>query len=70
MNSHGGHLQPELIIVEFLDDDNRPVAEGEAGEVTITTLGVKGCPCYASRQATSVTTIHRPLRLADETPSD
>ena len=41
---HGGHLQPELIIVEFLDDDNRPVAEGEAGEVTITTLGVKGMP--------------------------
>ena len=41
---HGGHLQPELIIVEFLDDNNRPVAEGEAGEVTITTLGVEGMP--------------------------
>ena len=41
---HGGHLQPELIIVEFLDDNNRPVEEGEAGEVTITTLGVKGMP--------------------------
>ncbi|HJD75794.1 MAG TPA: AMP-binding protein [Bacteroides reticulotermitis] len=40
----GGHLQPELIIVEFLDDNNCPVAEGEAGEVTITTLGVKGMP--------------------------
>ncbi|MDR0892950.1 MAG: AMP-binding protein [Mediterranea sp.] len=40
----GGHLQPELIIVEFLDDHNRPVPEGEAGEVTITTLGVEGMP--------------------------
>lgn len=40
----GGHLQPELIIVEFLDDNNQPVKEGEAGEVTITTLGVKGMP--------------------------
>ena len=40
----GGHLQPELIIVEFLDDKNQPVAEGEAGEVTITTLGVRGMP--------------------------
>lgn len=40
----GGHHQPELIIVEFLDDENRPVAEGEAGEVTITTLGVRGMP--------------------------
>lgn len=40
----GGHLQPELIIIEFLDDNNQPVAEGEPGEVTITTLGVKGMP--------------------------
>ncbi len=40
----GGHHQPELIIVEFLDDENQPVAEGEAGEVTITTLGVRGMP--------------------------
>lgn len=41
---HGGHIQPELIIVEFLDDNNQPVAEGTPGEVTITTLGVKGMP--------------------------
>lgn len=40
----GGHLQPELIIVEFLDDNNIPVKEGVAGEVTITTLGVEGMP--------------------------
>lgn len=40
----GGHLQPELIIVEFLDDNNQPVAEGEPGEVTITNLGVEGMP--------------------------
>ncbi|RLD37145.1 MAG: phenylacetate--CoA ligase family protein [Bacteroidetes bacterium] len=40
----GGHQHPELIIVEFLDDDNQPVSEGEAGEVTVTTLGVEGMP--------------------------
>lgn len=40
----GGHLQPELIIVEFLDDNDQPVKEGESGEVTITTLGVEGMP--------------------------
>jgi phenylacetate-CoA ligase len=40
----GGHLQPELIIVELLDDNDRPVAKGSAGEVTITTLGVEGMP--------------------------
>jgi len=41
---NGGHHQPELIIVEFLDDQNRPVREDEPGEVTITTLGVRGMP--------------------------
>lgn len=40
----GGHQHPELIIVEFLDDNNRPVAENEAGEVTVTTIGVEGMP--------------------------
>ena len=40
----GGHHHPELIIVEFLDDDNLSVADDETGEVTITTLGVEGMP--------------------------
>lgn len=40
----GGHHHPELIIVEFLDDNDKPVKAGEAGEVTITTLGVEGMP--------------------------
>jgi phenylacetate-CoA ligase len=40
----GGHHHPELIIVEFLDDNNKPVKEGEAGEVTVTPLGVEGMP--------------------------
>lgn len=40
----GGHHHPELVIVEFLDENDHPVKEGEAGEVTITTLGVEGMP--------------------------
>lgn len=40
----GGHHHPELIIVEFLDDNDQPVPENEAGEVTVTTLGVEGMP--------------------------
>ncbi|HQY10797.1 MAG TPA: AMP-binding protein [Ferruginibacter sp.] len=40
----GGHLQPDLLIVELLDEMNKPVAAGEPGEVTITTLGVEGMP--------------------------
>ncbi len=40
----GGHLQPDLVIVELLNEMNKPVAAGEPGEVTITTLGVEGMP--------------------------
>ena len=40
----GGHHQPELLILELLDENNRQVAPGQPGEVTITTLGVEGMP--------------------------
>ena len=40
----GGHLQPDLLIVELLDETNKAVAPGVPGEVTITTLGVEGMP--------------------------
>ena len=40
----GGHHQPGLLIAELLDEAGRPVGAGEAGEVTITTLGVEGMP--------------------------
>ncbi|MEO6732510.1 MAG: AMP-binding protein [Ferruginibacter sp.] len=40
----GGHHQPELLIVELLDESDHPVPPGQPGEVTITTLGVEGMP--------------------------
>lgn len=40
----GGHLQPDLLIVELLDENNQPVKPGTPGEVTITTLGIEGMP--------------------------
>ncbi len=40
----GGHHHPEMIIVEFLDEEEKPVPAGTPGEVTITTLGVEGMP--------------------------
>ena len=40
----GGHLNPELLILELLDENDRRVRPGEEGEVTVTTLGVEGMP--------------------------
>lgn len=40
----GGHLHPELIYIEILDDNNQVVPAGQAGELTITTFGITGMP--------------------------
>lgn len=40
----GGHVHPELIIVEIIGEDNKPVPDGECGEIVITTLGVEAMP--------------------------
>ena len=45
----GGHVHPELIIVEIIGEDNRPVPDGEVGEVVITTLGVEAMPLLRFR---------------------
>ena len=45
----GGHVHPELIIVEIIGDDNTPVPDGVYGEIVITTLGVEGMPLLRFR---------------------
>lgn len=47
--SCGGHVHPELIIVEIIGEDNMPVPDGEYGEVVVTTLGVEGMPLLRFR---------------------
>jgi phenylacetate-CoA ligase len=56
-HGHGGHHHPELIITELLDNDGKPVAEGEPGELTITTLGVEAMPLLRFRTG-DVCTFH------------
>jgi len=40
----GGHLNPDLLILEVVDDGGKAVLNGELGEVVVTTLGVEGMP--------------------------
>jgi phenylacetate-CoA ligase len=40
----GGHHHPELIVCEVVDSQGNTVADGETGELIITTLGVEGMP--------------------------
>jgi phenylacetate-CoA ligase len=45
----GGHLQPDLIYAEVLDEQNQPVAHGEQGEIVISTFGVEAMPLLRYR---------------------
>ncbi len=47
--SMGGHVHPELIIVEIIGEDDLPVKDGEVGEIVVTTLGVEGMPLLRFR---------------------
>lgn len=54
----GGHHHPELIIVEVLDENNNPVKEGQAGELTFTTLGIEAMPLLRFKTG-DVVQLHR-----------
>lgn len=45
----GGHMRPELIYVEILDEEGQKVPDGELGEVVVTPLGVTGMPLLRFR---------------------
>lgn len=49
VHGRGGHLHPELIYAEILDNNGMAVASGDIGEVTVTTLGVEGMPLLRYR---------------------
>jgi phenylacetate-CoA ligase len=40
----GGHLHPQLLHVEILDDGGRPVPDGQSGQLVATTIGVEAMP--------------------------
>lgn len=58
----GGHVHPELIIVEIIGEDNLPVADGEQGEIVVTTLGVEGMPLLRFRTGDVASKCTEPCR--------
>jgi phenylacetate-CoA ligase len=40
----GGHVRPELMVVEIVDEQGQPLPPGAHGEVVVTPLGVTGMP--------------------------
>ncbi|OBX26650.1 phenylacetate-CoA ligase [Gelidibacter algens] len=63
----GGHLHPELIITELLDEHNQPVKEGAIGELTITTLGVEAMPLLRFKTGDMMQAHHSPCQCGRTT---
>lgn len=64
----GGHLHPDLAILELLDDRDRPVPPGETGEVVLTPLGVEGMPLVRFRTGDVSMMIAEPCRCGRQSP--
>ena len=64
----GGHLHPELLFLEALDEAGNTVPDGEVGELTATTFGVEAMPLIRYRTG-DFAAIHRaPCRCGRNTP--
>jgi phenylacetate-CoA ligase len=68
IEGRGGHLHPELIVVETLDDSGIAVKPGVAGEITITTLGVEGMPLLRYRTGDMAYLYPEPCACGRNTP--
>lgn len=63
----GGHLHPELLIAEILDDEGNEVPEGYPGELTITTLGIEAMPLLRFRTGDVVIAHRLPCKCGRNT---
>lgn len=64
----GGHLHPDLLITELVNEDGTAVEEGEAGELVITTLGVEGMPLIRFRTGDMLQSFSSPCPCGRTSP--
>lgn len=64
----GGHVLPDLMVVEIVDDAGRPLPPGEPGEVVATPLQVSGMPLVRFRTGDIATLHAAPCRCGRTSP--
>jgi len=64
----GGHLHHEQLHIEILDDNGRPVAGGEIGEIVATTFGVEAMPLIRYRTGDCAALFHAACPCGRATP--
>jgi phenylacetate-CoA ligase len=63
----GGHLHPESLFLEALDEAGNPVPDGEVGELTATTFGVEAMPLICYRTGDFAAIYRAPCRCGRHT---
>jgi len=64
----GGHLHPEQLHLEILNDQGQPVPDGEVGEVVATTFGVEAMPVIRYRTGDCAALDRQPCVCGRTTP--
>jgi len=64
----GGHLRPELMVVEIVDEQGKPLTPGEKGEVVVTPLGITGMPLVRFRTGDISFLLDTPCSCGRTTP--
>ena len=64
----GGHVPEELIYIELLNEEGKPVQAGEQGEVVATTFGVQGMPLIRYRTGDVAVLHEEPCACGDHSP--
>ncbi len=64
----GGHLHPDLALVEIINERGDPAPEGAIGEIVITPLGVEGMPLLRFRTGDLSFLMNAPCPCGRNTP--
>jgi phenylacetate-CoA ligase len=64
----GGHLPPDLAVLEILDESGNPLPPGDVGEVTVTPLQVTGMPLIRFRTGDISFMLDSPCRCGRFSP--
>lgn len=64
----GGHLHEEQLHIEILNDEGKPVPDGEVGEVVATTFGVDAMPVIRYRTGDCAAIFREPCPCGRATP--
>lgn len=64
----GGHLHPDLAVVEIIDELGRPVEPGQPGEVVLTPMAIEGMPLVRFKTGDISFLIDKPCGCGRKSP--